>query len=455
MHQTKIVQFAQAPTAEELRALEAKGLTVTHVSKRTHQVTVDFPLVVANDVDSVRLLTNDILAMSSVQGLEDIFEVRVVLDEAPALVHLAALWGKTPVPAGLTVSVFGVGARGIQAELSQGQGIVVGIIDTGIDLTYPDFQGRILSVKDYTGKGSVQDGHGHGTHCAGIVGQDGQADRRFVGVAPRVKFRIYKALADNGSGQSNWIAQAMEEAVDAGCHVISMSLGGTAPSAVEDHLQRVADAIAAEVIVVVAAGNEGAQSLYRSTPGRAAKVLTVGASDKTDKVAPFTTRGVTDQVQGSRVKPNVYAPGVNIGAAKSSTGAMGTPVNSVITRASGTSMATPFVAGLVACLLSADGSLKGKMQQVKAIFMDGGIEIGGEGLRCDGQIIVGQAYPPESHGVDKVKSGGPPEPEPESPCEPELMELLSDPAFRSKLVKRFIPAARRAFRSAVRDTVGA
>jgi subtilisin family serine protease len=214
---------------------------------------------------------------------------------------------------------------------TRGEGIKVAVLDTGIDLDHEDLKEAIVGSKDFTGDG-VEDKNGHGTHCAGII-----AARRnrvgFVGVAPKADLLIGKVLGNQGNGSFSWIAAGVDWAVRRGAHIISMSLGG--PSSSQVLFQAVHNALAKGVLIVCAAGNEG--SLFQNSigyPGRYGGVITVAAHDNNGNRSGFSSRGG---------EIDVMAPGSNIWS---------TYKNGGYAELSGTSMATPFVAGLAALILS-------------------------------------------------------------------------------------------------------
>jgi serine protease AprX len=280
---------------------------------------------------------------------------------------------------------------------------------------------------------------------AGIVGQTDAAEAGYVGMAPECTYLIYKALTAQGSGSATGIAAAMEEALADGADLISMSLGGEAPSAEPDFLERRANLLGERIPVVVAAGNSGPKGSkpFRETPARAANVITVGASEKDDDVASFTSRGVTDD---GRIKPNVYAPGHQIAAARAAGTTMGTPLSPSTTVASGTSMATPCISGIVAALLSHDPRLMGQPKVLKALLMTRGMPIGAEGPRVVAPSLLEQPYPSPAEGVDRT---GEPAPGPEpSPCEELILAALEDrdPVRRRLAVRRAVAVARRELR---------
>ena len=276
------------------------------------------------------------------------------------------IWYDEPVHTMLDVAVPLIGTPQVWDLGFRGQGMKVGIVDTGIDPNHPDFANRIAQMKDFTGQGPA-DNHGHGTHVAGIVGGSGAgSDGRFKGVAPECTFYAAKVLGGDGSGSTSGVMAGIEWAVQQGVHVINMSLGSDEACDGTDALSVTCDAaVARGIVLCVAAGNAGPGPSTVGSPGCAKTVISIGATDKEDQVASFSSRGPT---LDGRVKPDVCFPGVNIMACRASGTSMGTPVNALYTSASGTSMATPHAAGACALLLQAQPGLS--PQQVKDLFMN-------------------------------------------------------------------------------------
>jgi hypothetical protein len=165
-------------------------------------------------------------------------------------------------------------------------------------------------------------------------------------VAPGADLMIGKVLGDDGSGDDSWVIAGMEWAAHNGADVISMSLGGDTPSDGTDPMSQAVDQLSAETgaLFVIAAGNFGAEA-WLTAPGAADAALTVAATDSTDQLADFSTRGPRYADYG--MKPDIAAPGVEILAAK----AGGTAADGYYQTMSGTSMATPHVAGAAAILV--------------------------------------------------------------------------------------------------------
>ena len=215
--------------------------------------------------------------------------------------------------------------------VTQGEDTKVAILDTGIDTDHIDLKDAIVDSKDFTGDG-IEDTNGHGTHVAGVV-----AARRnnvgFVGAAPKADLLIAKVLGNDGRGSFTWIADGIDWAVDSGADIISMSLGGS----VSDNslYQAIQRALLAGKHVICAAGNEG--SLFRNSigyPGRYGGVITVASHDSNGNPSGFSSHGG---------EVDVMAPGDKIWSTYKDGG---------YAELSGTSMATPFVAGLTALIAS-------------------------------------------------------------------------------------------------------
>ena len=221
-----------------------------------------------------------------------------------------------------------------------GEGVIVAVLDTGVDLDHPEFAGRLVPGYDFVdGDNFPDDLHGHGTHVAGTIAaaNDGLG---MTGVAYNSQIMPIRVLDANGSGWDSDIAAGIYWAVDNGAHVINLSLGGSNPST--RYLDALQYAHENDVLVVMASGNDGF-----SSPGYPAYYanqfgLAVGAVDSSGSVANFSNRA------GSGPIDYVTAPGVGV------TSSM---IGGGYATWSGTSMATPQVAGIAALLLSYDMNL--------------------------------------------------------------------------------------------------
>jgi subtilisin family serine protease len=293
-----------------------------------------------------------------------------------------------------------------------GSGIIVAVLDTGIDETHPDLNDlddnpttndpKIINEisfidLDYNGipDENEDDEVGHGTHVAGIISGTGEASSyKFKGVAPGSKLMNVKVLTTYG-GFESWIIKGLEYAVYGGdedpnngneADIISMSLGGS--GFIDDPLvQAVEAAWNLNKTVVIAAGNSGDEFFTLESPGLSAKAITVGASDSFDKVADFSSRGPSPDL---RMGIDIVAPGVDIISALANQ-SIRQQSNQNYTSKSGTSMATPFVAGSVALLLQSNPDLV--PTTIKTALMATAVDLGVSSyIQGSGRIDVHAAY---------------------------------------------------------------
>ncbi|MEV5960771.1 S8 family serine peptidase [Kribbella sp. NPDC051952] len=260
------------------------------------------------------------------------------------------IWLDGKVHPVLDKSVPQIGAPDAWKAGYEGSGVEVAVLDTGVDQTHPDLAGKVKEAQDFSGSPTGPEDHfGHGTHVAAtIAGTGAGANGTRKGVAPKADLLVGKVLGDDGYGYDSWIIAGMEWAAAEGAKVVNMSLGGEATDGTDPLSQAVNDITARTgTLFVVAAGNEG-QDETVGTPGAAASALTVGAVDRTDQLADFSSRG--PRLGDAGLKPEITAPGVDIIAARAAGTIMGQPVDELYTAASGTSMATPHVAGAAALL---------------------------------------------------------------------------------------------------------
>jgi len=223
---------------------------------------------------------------------------------------------------------------------TQGEGIKVGVLDTGIALEHPDLRPAILKARDFTRSPSAAyDAQGHGTHVSGIIAARRNA-HGIVGVAPETKIITAKVLNDDGAGTSQDIVAGIHWAMEAGADILSMSLGSSEPD--EEIHQALLLAISRGVFVITAAGNEGPELDTVGYPAGFPEMVAVGSIDRRKRLSQFSSRG--RQV-------DVVAPGDEITSCYPPRG------YAVL---SGTSMATPFVSGVVALALAKHRKMGGK-----------------------------------------------------------------------------------------------
>jgi len=266
------------------------------------------------------------------------------------------IWLDSRVRPDLTESVPQIGAPEVWQGGHDGTGVTVAVLDTGIDAEHPSLAGSVAESRSFTGEPDAGDRSGHGTHVASTIAGDAPDMR---GVAPGATLLNGKVLGDTGFGQASWIIDGMEwAAAEQQADVVNMSLGGRSAGA-GDLMVEALDRLSADhgTLFVVAAGNDGCDECVGS-PGIADRALTVGAVDDDDALAPFSSRGPVEDPFA--VKPDATAPGVGIVAARARGSELGDPVDDLRTSMSGTSMATPHVAGAAALLLHSRPDMSGE-----------------------------------------------------------------------------------------------
>ncbi|MFI6939541.1 S8 family peptidase [Streptomyces sp. NPDC050418] len=269
--------------------------------------------------------------------------------------------------ASLDRSVAQIGADKAWAAGYDGTGVKIAVLDTGIRADHADLKDRIVGARNFsppppadgeTEPGPVDpdatdDKYGHGTHVASIAAGTGAASAgKYKGVAPGAGLLNGKVLNDQGYGEDSAIVAGIDWAVAEGADVVNLSLGGP-DSPGTDPLEAAVDRHSREngVLFAIASGNDGPETL--GSPSSAETALAVGAVDKSDKLADFSSTG--PRVGDGGIKPDVTAPGVDITAAAAK-GSLIDLENGVPHPApgyltiSGTSMATPHAAGAAALL---------------------------------------------------------------------------------------------------------
>jgi serine protease AprX len=283
------------------------------------------------------------------------------------------IWPDLPVHTWLNQSVPHINVPQVWDLGFHGEGMKIGVVDTGIDPTHPDFAGRIAAKTSLVG-GDGTDDNGHGTHVCSIAAGSGAASEgKYRGVAPAASLYVAKVLDANGSGSTSGVMAGVEWAVDQGVHVINLSLGSDGACDGTDALSTLCDQAVQQhgVVVCVAAGNAGPSAGTVGSPGCARWVITIGAADDSDVIANFSSRGPTAD---GRIKPDILFPGVNIVAAQAAGTSLGPVVAPHYIRLSGTSMATPHATGSAALLLQAKPDLT--PNQVKWVLLTSAVNLG-------------------------------------------------------------------------------
>ncbi|MDE2512223.1 MAG: S8 family peptidase, partial [Elusimicrobia bacterium] len=335
----RIVTCKTDVSMEDCKAEAQKvGCTVARVLPLVHAVVIEIPsnrmfiaeaklanMVKVERVDSdrkVAWLSN--LPDTGFSGIDVNELTRRIKETAP----------KFPSPSAAAPQIpWGVARVGAPAEWArtQGDGAAVAVIDTGIDAAHPDLQGQVLggvNIVDPAHPDAWQDDEGHGTHVSGTIAGKG-LNGGVAGVAPRAKLYAVKVLDKDGNGNYSDVIAGIEWAMNHNIKIANMSLGADEGS--EPLHRAVQAALAKGMTIVAAAGNSGGAVGY---PGAYPETIAVGASDSADHPANFSAHG-----------PEVafIAPGVEI---------LSTKMGGGYVSLSGTSMASPHVAGLAALAFS-------------------------------------------------------------------------------------------------------
>jgi thermitase len=233
-------------------------------------------------------------------------------------------------------------------DVTEGAGVKVAILDTGIDLNQPDLQGKVVLQDSFIGNASVQDGNGHGTHVAGILSANTNNNLGVAGTCPDCELMIGQVLDAQGEGSTSDAVNGMTWAANNGAKVISMSLGTTEASSEPMYAAAVAYAMSKGAIVVAAAGNDSeSTNTDPSYPGDVPGVVSVAATTNTNALASFSNYGPGVEIA---------APGLNILSTGPTAAFTLEPFGYSFTQPyyylSGTSMATPMVAGVAALVAS-------------------------------------------------------------------------------------------------------
>lgn len=341
-------------TGRHFLILKEEQASVMEATKRLER---EFGLSVANTADFVKETLNE----SKIKDADALFYndlgMALIDMEERELGRLGSSYGEYDIAPEKVVyipdeipsereeeSAWGIAmTEAIDSQYS-GRGIGVAVLDTGFDSEHPDFAEREVTTRSFVPDETVKDNHGHGTHCIGTAcGSVNQQGMRY-GVAPASHIHAGKVLSDEGSGAQSWVLDGISWAADSGCRVLSMSFGSRvfAGQRYDTAYERAARyARAKGMLLVAAAGNESRRSKEKifpvNSPADCPSILAVAALDASLNVADFSNRGIN---AGGEV--DIAAPGVDI-------------YSSWIMPArnrtlSGTSMATPHVAGIIALL---------------------------------------------------------------------------------------------------------
>ncbi|MBI3892260.1 MAG: S8 family serine peptidase [Candidatus Wallbacteria bacterium] len=365
------VLFKDAPNFD-LDSLSAEG-TDAHqkaeeaLRSNAHAAQKDFDLAVAADKGVRDLkhfwLVNCVSLVGSPDAIEKIAardDVKEILPNEPIQLEPTR---ESPLPKELLLPrknkadvTYTYGLKKLKIpELRQvygldGQGVKVGVIDTGCDFDHPDLKGKNIAWKDFVNnKPTYYDDQGHGTHVCGTIA-GGATSGLAIGVAPGARIVIAKAFSSSGSAEQDWLLGAMQWITDPDGNpatndapsIVSNSWGGGPGRTV--FLDATKNWVRLGIFPNFAAGNSGPGVGTVGTPGGFLEAFAIGATTSEDSIADFSSRGPVTWDGKTYIKPDVSAPGHNITSAKPGGG---------YRDLSGTSMATPHVSGLIALMLQA------------------------------------------------------------------------------------------------------
>jgi len=332
--------------------------------------------------------------LSAIESIKKLDGVEAIwLDHEVSTLSISnRIFPKHKVSPELSDSVSLINAPSLWALGINGSGTVIAVIDTGVNWLHESLDDLddnpatddpkvLANVSFVPGVLTGFDDHGHGTHVAGIAAGTGGPSHVYMGVAPGAQLYAVKVLNSTGVGYDSWVIAGIEWSVENDADVITMSLGGLGYP--YDPVSMASDAaVEAGVVVTVAAGNFGPSYTSTDSPGLATKLITVGATTKADTIATFSSRG--PNAYDFRGDPDVVAPGVGIISADAQNQTGYIPM-------SGTSMATPHVAGGASLLLQAFDGATPKL--VASALMASAVDIGYDSYtQGAGRIDISGAY---------------------------------------------------------------
>ena len=383
-----IVILEYEPNQEHITQIQNIGLEINHIYKYINAIRID-------NVAYEKI--NDLTKISDLKLIEWQAPVYPMLDTAVKAIKVRdsdeyspVVWDKGLYGEGINVAVLDTGVDNEHETFGvyDDQGVRRFIAGMNCDGGCPtDDQGNYEFTTEEDSNEDPDDFDGHGTHVASTVlgtggddDEDGDGEPDYVGVAPGARLIDMKVMADWGSGSSADINEAIEACIENvntdwendgeknnGIQIMSMSLGTTSDSdGTDSQSQLVNQANAAGIAVIIAMGNDGDEEV--PSPAAADWSIAVGAMDNSedvtrnnDDLASYSNYGPrqsdNDDDRWDELKPSVVAPGSNIRAAAGHANLFGDSNAQGWSTLSGTSMATPIVAGLAALLLEADGSL--------------------------------------------------------------------------------------------------
>jgi len=381
-------ELVKSKIVDEVYGVRQKSITGNAVKREDVKSNMGREFTTAFNGVSMKISDEEAKELEKIRGVKKVYrnyKVEATLMDSVSLINADDVWQiKDSFGNNLT-----------------GEGVTIAIIDTGIDHTHADLGGcfgegcKVVGGYDFVNEDEdPMDDQGHGTHCAATAAGNGV----LKGVAPDAKLYGFKVLNEGGGGYSDWIIAGIERSIDLDndgipmedkndyVNVISLSLGGYG-NPDDSSSQAIDTVVEAGIVAVIAAGNSGCENCIGS-PGTARKAITVGASDKFDNIASFSSRGPViwedgEGIEKALVKPDVTAPGVDICAAQWDEAWTDREcLDTEHTAISGTSMATPHVAGAAALLIQKNPSWT--PLEIKMALRNTAVDIG-ENIITQGQ----------------------------------------------------------------------
>jgi subtilisin len=278
-----------------------------------------------------------------------IASAEALVEQVPAIASIEPeLFAYPCASAAAASATWGLMATNVLLSRYSGQGIKVAVLDTGMDLNHADFVGRIITSSSFVPNEAVQDLHSHGTHCIGTAcGPLNPVGVKRYGIAHNAQIYAGKVLANSGRGSTGGILAGINWAIANGCQIISMSLGSNSP--VQNYYTQAGQrALASGSLIIAASGNDSNRPgsvVWTGAPANSSGIVAVAALDQQLQVAYFSNGG----------KIEVAGPGVDVFSSVPMP-----PLFQQHDLKSGTSMATPHVAGIAALWAESNAAYRGQ-----------------------------------------------------------------------------------------------
>lgn len=374
------------------RGLQLQAYLKTQTAKNERQLVKSIPSLSRLSKDQAKtlwILNSSILKLSSeqaatIQNLSHVSQVIPIQGQVQLIRPVRSQEVVIENTKDFTYGLIKIGVPELRTQFQNlnGQGVRIGIIDSGIDTTHPDLEGKVVRYRNFIDSNQKpSDEIGHGTHVAGTIA-GGKASGRSIGVAPGAQLVVAKIFSNSGNASVENIMLSLQWMVDPdensetddGVHVVNNSWGSSARFNDRDPQSDAFCAIlnrmrAMNVLPVFAAGNSGPREGTISTPGACPDALTVGATNTRDQIASFSSKGPAKWQTVTLQKPDISAPGVDT---------ISSMPRGRYSPMSGTSMAAPHVTGAIALMKQANPLLN--HQQLTDLAIASSVDFGAPGI---------------------------------------------------------------------------